>query len=267
MKGGMYMRISSMSYLSRQNNRNLSRSYQKLSSGKRINSAADNAAGLAIAKKLLKQSNGMNVGINNSQTSQNMINVAEGAMGSVNDALQRIRELSIQASNGTYSASDKEAIQTEIDQLKQSIGGTASQTQFNEMKLLDGSMGSSHVASDANGGGMDISMPKFSLEALGIADFDVTKSDFDISAIDKALEKVNSSRSYLGASSNRLDHTMAYGANAVYNLTASQSRIEDLNYAHGVSDMKKEQLLNTYTIMMQRKYMDNESGRVKQFFN
>ena len=60
---------------------------------------------------------------------------------------------------------------------------------------------------------------------------------------------------------------MAYGANAVYNLTASQSRIEDLNYAHGVSDMKKEQLLNTYTIMMQRKYMDNESGRVKQFFN
>lgn len=96
------MRISSMSYLSRQNNRNLSRSYQKLSSGKRINSAADDAAGLAIAQKLLKQANGLNAGVYNARNSQNMLNVAEGAMGSVTDSLQRMNELSIQAANGTY---------------------------------------------------------------------------------------------------------------------------------------------------------------------
>lgn len=239
------------------------RTYRSLSSGKRINSAADNAAGLAIAKKLNSRVTGTNVGISNAQTSQNMLNVADGAIGSVTDSLQRIRELSIQASNGLYSDSDRSSIQAEIDQLKQSIGGITSQTKFNEMNVLDGSMGSSHVASNADGGGMDINMPKFSLEALGIADYDVSSGNFDVSAIDKALEKVSSSRSYLGASYNGLDHNIAYNSYAAYNMTAAQSRIEDTNYALGASELKKQQVLNTYSIMMQRKLINNADGQVR----
>lgn len=257
-----------MSYISKQNNRNLSRSFQKLSSGKRINSAADDAAGLAIAQKLLKQSTGLDAGTYNAKMSQNMINVAEGAMSSVNDSLQRINELSIKAANGTNSASDRDAIQMEIDQLKESIGGIVSQTKFNEMNVLDGSMGSSQVASGADGGGMNINMPKFSLESLGIAGYSVAGKNYELnnSSVGSALNKVNSSRSYLGASSNRLDHTMAYNSNTVYNLSASRSRIEDMDYAKGVTELKKNQLLNTYNNMIQSKYMQNQSGRVKQFF-
>lgn len=254
------MAISSIS------NQNLYRNYQSLASGKRINKAADDAAALAIVQKLLKQKNGYDAGYRNAGTSQDMINVADGALGSVTDSLQRIRELSVQASNFMYTASDRGAIQAEIDQLKQSISDTASQTQFNKMNVLDGSMSNSHVAANPDGGGMGIQMPNSTLAALGIADFDVTSGDFDISVIDDAINKVSSSRSSMGASSNRLDSVMAYNANASYNLTASQSRLEDLDYPKAVSDLKKNQLLQTFQVMMGRKHIENEYGRVQQYF-
>ena len=125
------MAISSIS------NQNLYRNYQSLASGKRVNKAADDAAALAIVQKLLSQKNGHDVAYRNAGTSQDMLKVADGAMGSVTDSLQRIRELSVQASNFMYTASDRGAIQAEIDQLKQSISDTASQTQFNKMNVLD----------------------------------------------------------------------------------------------------------------------------------
>ncbi len=387
-KGGILMRISSMSYLTRQNNRNLSRSFQKLSSGKRINSAADDAAGLAIAQKLLKQTNGLNAGVYNARTSQNMLNVAEGAMGSVTDMLQRVNELSIQAANGTNSSSDRGAIQAEIDQLTQEIDRVSATTKFNESYLLKGGAGKNSIPVSARDAGItgtltqDATKATFTMDALKIGDsikiggigytigdkddetnpnvitadtaysriqeqlaaassvgattaatvsagtvdpndpskvrFEISKGSVEqsnsfstslhvgaesdmankisvnidalnaagigiyglnvadktgmaatnaIDAISDALAKVSAQRSSLGAASNRLDHSIAYGNNAIYNLTASHSRIADTDYGKGVTDLKKNQLLNTYSIMMQRKYMENQSGRVKQFFN
>jgi len=387
-KGGILMRISSMSYLTRQNNRNLSRSFQKLSSGKRINSAADDAAGLAIAQKLLKQTNGLNAGVYNARTSQNMLNVAEGAMGSVTDMLQRVNELSIQAANGTNSSSDRGAIQAEIDQLTQEIDRVSATTKFNESYLLKGGAGKNSIPMSARDAGItgtltqDATKATFTMDALKIGDsikiggigytigdkddetnpnvitadtaysriqeqlatassvgattaatvsagtvdpndpskvrFEISKGSVEqsnsfstslhvgaesdmankisvnidalnaagigiyglnvadktgmaatnaIDAISDALAKVSAQRSSLGAASNRLDHSIAYGNNAIYNLTASHSRIADTDYGKGVTDLKKNQLLNTYSIMMQRKYMENQSGRVKQFFN
>lgn len=254
------MRISSMS------NQYTYRNYQSLASGKRINSAADDAAGAAIAQKLKSQQNGYDVANRNVGTSQDMLKVADGALGSITDNLQRIRELSVQAYNGLYTDADRGAIQAEIDQLKQSISDTASQSQFNTKNLLDGTMGKSHVASQPNGGGMDLNMPNATLKALGIEGYDVSSGNFDISAIDNALSKVTSARSDLGASSNRLDYTMAYNAGASYNMTASRSRIEDLDYPMAVSELKKKQLLQTFNTMMERKKMENENGRVLQFF-
>lgn len=382
------MRISSMSYISRQNNRNLARSYQKLSSGKRINSAADDAAGLAIAQKLLKQTRGMDAGVYNARTSQNMLNVAEGAMGSVTDSLQRMNELSIKAANGTLSASDRSAIQAEMDQLRTEVDRVSETTKFNENYLLKGGTGTRTAPVSARDAGLTGTLTQnattatFTMDALKVGDkfkiggneytigetddkdnpnvisadtayskvqeeltrassigattpatvsaatvnpndaskiqFNISKGSVDqqekystslhvgaesnmsnkigvnidalnaagigikglnvtdrtgnagtyaIDAISDALAKVSSQRSSLGATSNRLDHTIAYGTNAVYNLTASRSRIEDMDYAKGVTDLKKNQLLNTYSIMMQRKYMNNQAGRVKQFFN
>lgn len=383
------MRIAPMSYIARQNNRNLGRSFQKLSSGKRINSAADNAAGLAIAQKLLKQTNGLSAGVYNAKTSQNMLNVAEGAMSSVSDMLQRVNELSVQAANGTNSDSDRSAIQAEIDQLTQEIDRVSATTKFNETYLLKGGSGSrSSIPVSARDAGIEGTLTQngttatFTMDALKTGDkikiggidymigdkedetnpnlitadtayskiqeqlaaassvgattaatvstasvdpndpskvqFSISKGSVDrpdsfstsfhvgaesgmanklsvnidalnaagigikglnvadktgmaatnaLDAIADALAKVSAQRSSLGAASNRLDHTIAYGNNAVYNLTASHSRIEDTDYGKGVTELKKNQLLNTYSIMMQRKYMENQSGRVKQFFN
>lgn len=254
------MSISSIS------NQNIYRNYQSLATGRRINSASDDAAGLAISQKLQSQSNSYDVGSRNAGTSQDMLKVADGALGSITENLQRIRELSVQAMNGLYTDADRGAIQSEIDQLKQSISDTASQTQFNTKNLLDGTMGNSHVASGPQGNGMEIQMPNATLQALGIADYDVSSGNFDISAIDDALDMVNSARSEIGASSNRLDSIMAYNANASYNLTASQSRISDLDYPQAVSELKRNELLQTFQMMMQRKQMENENGRVLQLF-
>lgn len=253
------MAISSIS------NQSLYSSYQSLSSGKRINSAADDAAGLAIAEKLESQTRGYDAGSRNIGTAQDMTKVADGALSSITDSLQRIRELSIQASNDLYTASDKGAIQQEIDQLKQSISDVASGTQFNTKNLLDGTMGKAQVAASANGSSLEVSMPDSTLQALGIADYDVT-GNFDISTIDNALDIVSSSRSNLGATSNRMDYALAYNASAAYNTTASQSRIEDLDYPQAVSELKKKQLLSTFSMMMQKKKTENENGRVVQLF-
>lgn len=247
-------------------NQNIYRSYQSLASGKRINSAADDAAGLAIAQKLLSQANGYDVGTRNAGTSQDMTKVADGALSSITDNLQRIRELSIQASDFLYTDGDRGAIQAEIDQLKQAISDTASQTQFNTMNLLDGTMGSSHVAAGPDGTGLDFQMPNAMLQVLGIADYDVTSGNFDLDVIDKALDMVSSARSSLGATSNRLDYILEYNGYASFNTTASQSRIEDLDYPQAVSEMKKKQALSMYSLMMQRKKLENENGRVLQLF-
>lgn len=260
------MAISSISNQNAYRNyQNYQKTHQQMASGKRINKAADDAANLAIVQKLLKQKNGYDVGYRNAATSQDMLNVADGALSSVTDSMQRIRELSVQAGSDIYGPEDKSAIQAEIDQLKQSIGDVASQTQFNGKNILDGTMANSHVATGPGAGGMDIRMAGASLQSLGIAGYDVT-GDFDISAIDHALSNVSSSRSSMGASSNRLDSVMAYNANASYNLAASQSRIEDLDYGKGVSELKKNELLNTYSVMMQKKMIENENGRVMQLF-
>ncbi len=244
---------------------NLYRNYQQLSSGKRINSAADDVAGLAIAKKLEKQSNSYDVGKRNAATSQNMIHVADGALSSITDSLQRMRELSVQAANtAIYGDAERGAIQKEIDQLKQEITDVAKNTSFNTKKLLDGTMGSSNVASNPNGGGMQVNMPDATLRALGIADYDVT-GDFDISVIDGALEKISSARSELGATSNRLDSLMGYNSYASYNLTSARSSLEDLDYPKAVSDMEKNRLLEEYRIMMQKKQQEDR-GRIVQLF-
>ena len=240
-------------------------SYEQLSSGKRINSAADDAAGLAIAEKLETQTNGYDVGRNNAATSQSMMNVADGALESITDSLQRIRELSIQASNtAIYGDSEIGAIQQEIDLLKQDISDIAANTQFNTMNIIDGSMNNFHVASNPDGSGMDFDMPNATLAALGIADYDVTGS-FDISVIDKALEKVTSARSDISARSNRLGYAMNFNASASYNLTASRSTIEDLDMPKAISDLEKKRLLQEYQIMMMKKKQEDEAGILRMF--
>lgn len=232
--------------------------YRALSSGSRINTAADDAAGLAISEKLKAQVNGYDVGAENAQDGQNLLNVADGALSGMQDSLQRIRELAVKSMNGIYSDSDRSSIQVEIDQLKDHIQQIAKSTSFNEMKLLDGSMADIDLATNPQGGGLEIQLENATLEALGIADFDVTGS-FNLADIDNAMSKISEARSRMGAQTNRLDHTINSNYYASYNLLASESRIRDTDYGEEITKRNTDEILQNYRIFtMKAKNKDDE---------
>lgn len=240
--------------------------YGKFASGKAINSAADGASEMTIIQKQDAQARGYDAGAENIGMAKDMLNVADGAMGSITDYLQRIRELAVKASNtAVLSSEDVRSIQKEVDQLKQGISDVAEQTQFNGKNLLDGSNPEFQVATDADGGKTSLSVGSATLEALGIADFDVTK-DFDIEDIDKAIDKISSSRSTVGAQSNGLEYAYNAKRYASQNTIAAKSRVEDLDYAKAISEKKKKETLQEYALYMQKKKMENDANRMKGFF-
>lgn len=232
--------------------------YGQIASGKRINSAADDASGLAIAKKLETQADGLSVGAQNAEAGRDAMNIADGAMEGITDYLQRIKELSVKASNGLNSAADLGAIQKEIDQNLMGIQDLAKGTEYNTMKLLDGSKADMQLATNPDGSGMKIQMANATLEALGIDGYNVT-GKFDMSRIDEALNRITESRSSIGASVNGLEYASSYGQNASLQQTASQSRLEDLDIPKAVSEMKKNEVLDDYKTVMLKKKMEEES--------
>lgn len=246
------------------NNTNPNSIYGKIASGKRIQTAADDAAGLAIANKLKKEETGYDVGAANIQDGIGVANIKDGALGSIQDSLQRIHELSIKASNGLYGESEKRMIQDEIDQMLQDIESTAVGTQYNEMKLMDGSMADMHIATNPDGKGMKIQMQNTTLKALGIEGYSVM-GDFDIKDIESAMDKVSKARSNTGATTNRLEHAYNYNTGASLEMVSSRSRIEDLDIPKAVSEQKKNKLLEDYRMGMLRKKMENDSLVVKMF--
>lgn len=240
---------------------NISSNYQHLSSMNRINSAADDPAGLAISQELSSQATGSSVGIDNGLTAIDLANTAEGGLSSINDSLQRMRELAVQASNGTLSADDKANIQTEINQLKDSIKYDAGGTEFNTMQLLDGTFSNKNIATNPSGTGTTMSIQNTTLDSLGIADFDVTKN-FDISTIDDALQKVSSARSDIGAESNGLQYSVDNNETSVANETSSLSNISDLDPYQEMSDFQKNNILQQYQIWTQKQMMQQQAGKL-----
>ena len=238
--------------------------FHQLSSGKRINKASDDAAGLAIAQKLLKEQSGLDVGAQNAREGMGALNVADGAMGGIMDYLQRIDELSIRSMNGLYSDSEKQAIQTEINGMLEGIQSLAKNTSLNQQTLLDGSMADMHLATNPNGGGLSIQMENTTLKALGLAGYNVT-GNFDLSAIDRAMDTVSKARGNMGAATNRLEHTYNYNMQASENTLASRSRIEDLDMPKAVSEKQKQQLLSQYRNMMLQRQM-REGNLVMRMF-
>jgi len=239
--------------------------YSQLSSGKRINSVADDAAGLAIGQKLKRQETGLSVGAQNTQDGIGALNVADGAVDSMVNHLQRIRELGLRSMNGLYSDSDRESFQKEIDQLKDGIQQIAKNTTFNEQKLLDGSMADLHLATNPDGGGLEIGMENTTLEALGIADFDVTSGNFDLGAIDSAIDKLSGQRSSIGAYTNRLEHTYNYNTAAHVEQLSARSRLEDLDMPMAISEKKKQDLLNEYKNLMLKSQMNQRNTVLRLF--
>lgn len=240
-------------------------SYGSFASGKKINTAADGAAELSIIERQEKETGGYDAGAGNMQSGREVTNISDAALNHVTDYLQRMRELAIQAKNGFYSDADKQSIQDEVEQLKQGIAGISVQTEYNGQKLLDGTKQEFSMVTDAKGTEMQVSTADATLQALGIADFDVTKS-FDLKTIDDALEQVMAARGSLGAQSNAFEYALNYNANASYNLTGSTSRLEDLDIPKAISEKKKKETMQEYAMMMQKKRLEAEEQKTRNFF-
>ena len=247
--------MSDLSNISNASNR----SFERLSSGKRINRAADGAAELAISEGMTAQTNGLNVGADNISNARNLLNISDGALGSIHSSLQRMRELAVQASNGTLTASDRESMQWEVDQLKQEIASVAKNTNYNTKNLLDGSF--SELSVETGSGTKNISLTNASLEALGIKDFDVT-GKFSLKTLDDAISKVSSARSKAGAQYNALEHAYNYNRNAAENLTSANSRLVDLDYAKEVTEKNKQNILMQYALFAQKQKINQERNKL-----
>lgn len=237
----------------------LQQSYTKLATGSRINSAANDPSGLAISNKMTSQVNGYDKGTENALSSQDLVKTADSALSSISDSLKRMKELAVQASNGTYTAADKKNIQNEINQLKEGIKETVSGTEFNTMKLVDGSYADKTIASTPSGTGKTMTIQNTSLETLGIKDFDVTGS-FDMSSIDKAIESVSDSRANLGSISNSIDTMVGSNTNASLNLSASESKIADTDIEKAASDLKSLNLRQNVQMYAQKQKMNQNAG-------
>ncbi len=212
------------------------KSTEKLSSGYKINRAADDAAGLAISEKMRRQIRGLTQATANAQDGISCVQTAEGALAEVHDMLQRINELAVQSANGTNMSKDREYLNSEVTHLKDEIDRIAKSVTFNEQKLLTGSFKSVELQiGSEKGDGFKITIEKMNATGLGLTStvkIDTASAAKDaISVVKTALEKVSKQRSDLGAVQNRLEHTVSNLNNVVENTTAAESRIRDTDMA------------------------------------
>jgi len=213
----------------------LSKSTEKLSSGYRINRAADDAAGLSISEKMRSQIRGLNKASSNAQDGISAIQTAEGALNEAHSILQRMNELATQSANDTNTTADRTAVQSEVNALTNELSRIASTSQFNTQNLLDGTFTGKNLQVGAlENQKITISIGTMNAKALGVGSLDVksfTKAGAAMTLIQKAISKVSGQRSDLGALQNRLEHTVNNLDNISENTQTAESRIRDTDMA------------------------------------
>ena len=262
------------------NERAMHQAMERLSTGQRINSASDDAAGLAVASRMTSQVNGLNMAVRNANDAISMVQTAEGAIDEIVNMLQRMRELAVQASTGTMSSTDKAAADVEFEALDAEILRVSQNTEWNGTKLLDGSLNASaatsfHVGANASQT-ISVTFSDFSTEGVGsisgqtteslittgtlvgldnssigsgtvgtdLAGLDITSSaNAAITALDFALDKTNSHLATLGSVINRLEYAADNLANVSQNTSASRSRVLDADYATETTELAKTQII------------------------
>jgi flagellin len=230
--------------------KSLDTAFQRLSSGLRINSAADDAAGLQISNRLTSQIQGLDQAIRNANDGISLAQVAEGAMDEITSALQRIRVLSVQSQNGINSSSDRLALQKEVSALKAEISRIATTTQFGGVKILDGKYSSTFLVGanagqiirvniERTGGGYGTS--GLNLATISIAT--LTGASAALTKIDSAINAIDAKRADLGAIQNRFQSTIRNLSNIVENVSSARSRIRDTDFAKETAELTRAQIL------------------------
>ncbi|HEB53337.1 MAG TPA: flagellin FliC [bacterium] len=239
-----------------------SRASQRLASGKRIVSAADDSAGLAIARRLEAEVRGAAQGERNLADGQSLVRTAEAALGTSQDTIGRMRELTIQAQNGTLSDADRATIQQEYDQLAAQLDQTAAGTDFGGRPLLDGSASGTGAIelTDGDGGSTQVAIDDARAQALGVSGLDVSDPN-TLAALDNAQDTLSSQRARLGALDNNLDRQRERLAVQRENQEAARSRIEDADVAREIAEVTRNRILSDLAIAGQR-IQNRDRGRI-----
>jgi flagellin len=224
---------------------------ERLSSGLRINRAADDAAGLAVSEVMRSQIRGMSVAARNAQDGVSMVQVADGALGNVGDMLQRVRDLAVQASNGTLTDSQRANLDAEVQQVLTEIGKTGTDTEFNGIKVLAGSVATAASAVTLQVGANGSQTIAFTIATVSTSDLGISgiavstaaSASAAIASLDAAIRTVTTNRATLGAIQNRLEHTINRLGMTSENLQAAESRIRDADMAAEMIDFTKQQIL------------------------
>jgi flagellin len=232
-------------------NSQLSKSMERLSSGLRINRAADDAAGLAVSEGMRSQIRGMNVASRNAQDGVSMVQVADGALSNVGDMLQRVRDLAVQASNGTLTDQQRGNLDTEVQQVLTEIGKTGTDTEFNGLKILAGSVATAASAVTLQVGANASQNIAFVIATVSASDLGISgiavstaaSASAAIASLDAAINTVTTNRANLGAIQNRLESTINRLGMTSENVQAAESRIRDADMASEMIDFTKNQIL------------------------
>lgn len=232
---------------------------ERLATGKRINSAADDAAGLAIVASMTSQIRGMAQGVRNANDGISLAQTAEGALNEVTNMLQRIRELAVQAGSDTYQTSDRDNIQSEVDELTAQVGQVVSNTEFNGVTLFDGTTTTVTVLAGSNASeAVDLSLSDLSALTSGsgtAGSFDVSGADGSgartaLGDIDADIEAISTARAKLGAGQSRLQSAVNVLTNVSTTLTDARSRIMDTDYSAETTALAKAQILGQASTAM-----------------
>ncbi len=230
---------------------NLARALERIASGQRLNRAADDPAGLAISERMRAQIRGLKQASRNAQDGISLLNVADGALAETHAILHRLREIAVYAATGTLSENDRQALQIEFSELLEALDDIGTNTNFNTIPLLDGSRESLILQIAANSGqNTEILLKDMRGAALGLGGEGNTalsvsteeKADQAISILENAINEVSAHRSYLGAKTRRLEHTVHNLENTAFNLTAAESRIRDADPAEEILNLVQAQI-------------------------
>lgn len=229
--------------------RSLANSLERLSSGLRINRAADDSAGLAISQRLRSQVDGLRMASQNAEQAKNMVQTAEGFLTEIHNMLGRMREVAVQAAADTVTSDDRSSLHAEFSSLREEVDRIASAAQYNNMALLDGSFTNQQFQIGANGttdNQITISINNTDAATLGIdasSITDLTSAVAALAELDTAIDLVSEQRSTLGTIQNRLAYTVASVDNAAENLASSESTIRDLDISNEITSFTKSQIL------------------------
>ncbi|SDB19792.1 flagellin [Pseudobutyrivibrio sp. YE44] len=239
---------------------------KELATGKKVNTAADDATALAISQQIMKEASSLKTGSNNISYGIGALNVADGAMANIGDSLGDIQQNTIRAMNGLYSESDRNILQEANRQSVETINHTINQAKYNEKNLLDGSSGDINIYTGASSSTIKEIDAKAAMADLENFDISGNPDKISTDTIDKAYSDLNKMRSQVGAETNGLESAYNANNNTVENLTAAQARKEDADFYKSVTDYKNSGVVGAAQNMTMKNQMESQENLVNKLF-